>query len=279
MRTTPSLSKLTSSELDFVETIWGHYRQHGRHELPWRKTTDPYCILVSELMLQQTQVKRVLPKYHTFLATYPTIRDLAKARLADVLQLWQGLGYNRRAKYLLACSREVVERLDGVLPANEEALQQLPGIGPYTAAAICAFAYNQPVTLIETNVRQVYIHHFFAADTVVDNKAIASLVEKTVPRDCARDWYAALMDYGTYLKARDGNNTKVIKGYRKQTVFEGSDRQVRGALLRSLLEGPATKARLIQTLGKGRRSQIVTQLDQLIQEGLVQEDHRLYSLP
>ena len=152
---------MNKKEREFVARVWEYYKAHGRHDLPWRKTTDPYKILVSELMLQQTQVDRVLLKYKAFLKLFPTARRLAAAPLGDVLRAWQGLGYNRRAKFLHQAAQYVTNELKGRWPKDEAGLLALPGVGPYTARAVLAFAYNEPVVLIETNVRQVFLHHLF----------------------------------------------------------------------------------------------------------------------
>jgi A/G-specific adenine glycosylase len=260
---------MSQIEKRFVATVWDFYRTQGRHDLPWRQTTDPYCVLVSELMLQQTQVARVTPKYETFLAQYPTVDTLSRASLGDVLRLWQGLGYNRRAKFLLQYAQVIVDQHAGVFPSNYDRLLALPGIGPYTAAAICAFAYNQPVELIETNVRQVYIHHFFMNAAQVTDQEILHLVARTTPAGRSRDWYAALMDYGSHLKATYGNNTSKRKGYTKQSTFKGSDREVRGAILRTLTDGSVLSDALFIQLTQFERSRVSTQLNALIVEGLV----------
>ena len=127
-------------------TVWAFFRANGRHDLPWRKNHDPYHVWISEIMLQQTQVPRVLEKYVQFMELFPTVQKLSKAPLGDVLRAWQGLGYNRRAKMLHACAQEIVRMQNGVFPSNTSALRSLPGIGPYTASAIQAFAFNRHST-------------------------------------------------------------------------------------------------------------------------------------
>src|SRR3989338_7324816 len=141
---------------DFRSTVWKYWKEHGRHDLPWRLTHDPYRILVSEVMLQQTQVPRVIEKYKEFLKKFPTVRALAKASLSDVLKVWSGLGYNRRGKYLHDAAKEIV----AVGNIREALASSLPGVGPYTRAAVRVFAFNEPDILIETNIRAAYIHHF-----------------------------------------------------------------------------------------------------------------------
>jgi len=128
---------MSTSVQAFRTTVWNHYRRHGRHTLPWRTTTNPYRILVSEVMLQQTQVERVIPYYKTFLRAFPTVQTLAQAPLSRVLTLWQGLGYNRRAKMLHEAAKQVVAQYGGRMPHDAEALETLRGVGPYTARAVC----------------------------------------------------------------------------------------------------------------------------------------------
>jgi A/G-specific adenine glycosylase len=270
---------VNKKELEFQEFILDWYEKCGRHDLPWRQSYDPYRILVSELMLQQTQVQRVIPKYDAFITRYPTIKKLAKASLGDVLCLWQRLGYNRRAKFLLQCAQTVVHEHGGVFPTEYDVLIRLPGIGPYTASAICAFAYNQPVELIETNVRQVYIHHFFKMRDEVTDKEILILVQKTLPPAQARDWYAAVMDYGTNLKSLYGNNTRKVKGYKKQTKFKGSNREVRGAIIRLLTDKPLRKREMQSMVLPDQKKLITEQLDVLVKDKMVTEVSGTYRLP
>jgi A/G-specific adenine glycosylase len=163
-------------------TVLHHWRNHGRHDLPWRHTDNPYHILVSEIMLQQTQVPRVIDRYSEFLRVFPSFRVLATATPAAVLKVWQGLGYNRRALMLLRCARAVVDEHASSLPTDREALESLPGIGPYTAGAIMAFAFDAPVAMIETNIRRVYIHHYFPRRRSVPDADILPLVARDVSR-------------------------------------------------------------------------------------------------
>jgi A/G-specific adenine glycosylase len=271
---------VTKNEQQFVDVVWLYYKDLGRHDLPWRKKAHqkPYDILVSEVMLQQTQVPRVVPKYQAFLKRWPSARALANAPLGDVLRAWQGLGYNSRAKRLWECAQVVTNERNGRWPRTYEALLELPGIGPYTAAAVMAFAYNEPVPLIETNVRTVYIHHFFNDQTDVADKDILRYVSRTIPDDNPREWYAALMDYGTHLKQTHGNNISKSKHYKKQSTFKGSDRQIRGTILRALIEQPLSKRALI-TKVEFERERTVEQLRKLEAEGLVVKTGRLYRLP
>ena len=270
---------MNKHEREFQSFVLDWYEKCGRHDLPWRQTHDPYLILVSELMLQQTQVNRVISKYEAFTQKYPTAQRLAKSSLGDVLRLWQGLGYNRRAKFLLECAQTIVTDHNGIFPTDYRELLQLPGIGPYTAAAICAFAYNQPIELIETNVRQVYIHHFYKNKAEVTDVQILEKVSITLPADNARAWYAALMDYGTHLKSLHGNNTRIVRGYTKQSKFKGSNREVRAAIVRVLTTKSLTKTQLWVELAEYDETKIATQLDSLLKEQLVVVSKGKYQLP
>ncbi|MCK9169248.1 MAG: A/G-specific adenine glycosylase [Treponema sp.] len=220
----------------FRSTILENYRLYGR-SFPWRKTHDPYAVLVSEMMLQQTQTLRVLPKYEAWLALFPDAPSLAAAPLADVLAAWNGLGYNSRAKYLQNACREVCGKYGGVFPDTKDGLDSLPGVGPYTAGAVSAFAYNNPEIFIETNIRSVFIFFFFnGTEKKVPDAELLPLVGQTLDRNNPREWYYALMDYGAELKRRVKNPSRKSAQYAKQSKFEGSLRQARGAILRRLTE-------------------------------------------
>lgn len=248
--------------------VWAHYRTSGRHNLPWRTTTNPYHILVSEVMLQQTQVDRVIPKYQAFLKRFPTVAALAEAPLRDVLTLWQGLGYNRRAKALHEAARHIVRVHKGKMPRTYEELALLPGVGPYTASAVCAFAYNQPVVMIETNIRTVFFYHLLGTRTAVPDSEIRDLAAAILDNKRARLWYWALMDYGAHLKRNGIRVNSQSKHYTKQSKFEGSDRQIRGAILRAVCNDHVSRSDLYKTID-AQRTRIDTQLDALTHEGLV----------
>ncbi len=264
----------------FIQTVRTFYQEQGRHTLPWRKTKNPYRILVSEIMLQQTQVDRVLPKYRAFLKQFPTVQKLSEASLGEVLTAWQGLGYNRRAKMLHQCAQRVVLEYKGRFPRDFEALKTLPGVGAYTAGAVCAFAYNQAVPLIETNVRTAYIHHFFHDQNDVLDTELVRYIELTMDREQPREWYWALMDYGSHLKKTIGNKNTQSKHYAKQSKFQGSDRQIRGAILRLLsTEGTRTRAALLKELSSFEDIRIDAQLQKLLSEEMICKQGRIYSLP
>lgn len=230
--------------------VWDYYRKQGRHDLPWRKTKDPYKILVSEFMLQQTQVQRVLPKYAQFIVTFPNFKKLAAAPLGEVLNVWQGLGYNRRAKFLHQLAHVVVKNYQGKLPQTEGELVALPGIGKATAAALLAFAYNKPTTYLETNVRSVFLHHFFQDKQGVSDAELLPFIGRTAEGQDVRTWNWALLDYGVYIKTTYGNPNKNSKHYTKQSKFEGSDRQIRGQVLQMLGNGHMGESALLLKLGR-----------------------------
>ncbi len=252
----------------FQKVVLGYYRDHGR-DLVWRKTTDPYRILVSEIMLQQTQVERVSMKFPAFIARFPDFGSLADAPLPEVLLAWQGLGYNRRALSLQKCACRVVEEYGGALPPDPEVLVTFPGIGRATAASICAFAFNMPVVFIETNIRRVFIHYFFDDSETVDDSEILPWVKKTLYRKDPRTWYNALMDLGTDLKTTVGNPNRRSRHYTKQAVFEGSDRKIRGSIIRVLLaEKRLTQKAIIQQLTE-EEDRVIRILKDLEDEGFI----------
>jgi A/G-specific adenine glycosylase len=220
---------------EFQEYVWQKGKELYR-QMPWREDTRPYYVLVSELMLQQTQVSRVIPKFISFITRFPDIETLARAPLADVVMQWQGLGYNRRAKYLHDAAKIVMKDFSGKFPSDGAALQRLPGVGVNTAGAIGAYSYNQPSLFIETNIRTVYIHHFFHDDFSVDDKQIILKLEKTIDREHAREFYWALMDYGNLLKTSGVKNIRQSRQYKKQAPLAGSLRQMRGRIIRALSE-------------------------------------------
>ncbi len=255
--------------------VQNHYQKSGRHTLPWRQTTDAYAIAVSEIMLQQTQVDRVVPKYSAFLKRFPTIQKLAKASWVDVLKIWTGLGYNRRAKFLHQMAQIVVTKYNGKLPRDFGELKKLPGIGPYTAGAIAAFAFNQAFPIIETNIRTVYIHHFFKHTENVSDGDVYKSIVKTLDIQNPRQWYWALMDYGSFLKQTGNKVHRTSKHYTKQTTFKGSRRQMRGALMRALLISPMTVKSLV-TKTKGKDSEVRSVLIDLVKENFIIQKGQKY---
>ena len=262
----------------FQKLIYDHYREYGR-DFPWRRTKNPYRILVSEVMLQQTQADRVIPKYHSFLAEFPTVHSLAEAPLSAVLRAWQGLGYNRRARMLHECAKVVVLTHRGTFPRTYEGLKELPSVGPYTAGAVMAFAYNIPVPIIETNIRTVYLHHFFPHQQGVNDNELIPYISATLDYEQPRTWYAALMSYGAHLKKTVGNVSVRSRHHTKQTTFKGSTREVRGAIVRVLAhaEAPLTRTALFNTT-QCSREECNNQLDALIRERMVVRTGRKFAL-
>ncbi len=225
----------------FVAKVAKAGRLHYR-DLPWRNIDDPYAVLVSEVMLQQTQVARVEGFWRRFLAAFPTIDALAAASTADVLALWQGLGYNRRALALKRCADECAARYAGKLPKTAQELEALPGIGPATAAGVLAFAHNAPSCYIETNVRTVFLHEIFPDREKVSDCELEPYVREAA--QCAfeelspRVWYYALLDYGSYLKSQVANPSRRSAHYSRQSAFMGSHRQKRSFVLKAVLASP-----------------------------------------
>jgi A/G-specific adenine glycosylase len=226
---TPSLVE------DFQRHVIEFYAAKGRHDMEWRHTSDPYKIVVSEIMLQQTQVPRVAVIFPKFIEEFPDFAALAKAEQTDVLAAWQGMGYNRRALNLQKLAGVIVNEYGGTVPEDPLVMKTLPGIGPATSCSIAAFAFNRPVVFIETNIRRVFIHYFFEDDQIVDDSELLPLVAAMLPEN-AREWYWALMDLGTALKASVQNPNQRSRHYTKQKTFEGSDRQIRGSVLKKMLE-------------------------------------------
>lgn len=264
--------QLTPDQIaSFQETVWEYYREHGR-SMPWREDPSPYNVLVSELMLQQTQVSRVIPKFDAFLYTCSSFASLAEKTLADVLVLWSGLGYNRRAKFLHQTAQLVMSDHHGVLPDTLAELIKLPGVGKNTAGAILAYAYNQPVVFVETNIRTVYFHHFFPdSDAPVSDKELEVLVELTLDRENPREWYWALMDYGGHLKKIAGGRLDISKHYVKQSPLAGSPREMRGRILKALTAGRREHHVLYREVAGDER--FAPALDALIREGFVADHH------
>jgi len=245
-----------------------HYEQYGR-DMAWRNTTDPYQILVSEIMLQQTQVDRVTIKFPEFIRTFPDFASLAAASLAQVLSVWQGLGYNRRAIALKKCAIRVMNEYNGILPADVDILATFPGIGRATASSIAAFAFNMSVVFIETNIRRVFIHFFFTDSDIVNDAEILPLIEQSLYHENPRVWYWALMDLGSALKKTVPNPNRQSVHYVKQSPFEGSDRNIRGIIIRMLLADPGTSEKKILGIRYDDPARIKKILTALESEGFI----------
>ncbi|MFA5999277.1 MAG: hypothetical protein WC747_04630 [Candidatus Babeliales bacterium] len=265
----------------FQKIIYDFYT-HNKRDFLWRQDISPYKIFVSEIMLQQTQTARVEPKFAAWLHKFPDFQSLASASTQQVLSAWQGLGYNRRGLALHGGAQRIVSEFNGCLPNNEQILQTFAGIGPNTAASICAFAFNVPVVFIETNIRTVFLHHFFPEQTSIDDKQILQLVAASLDKHNSRDWYYGLMDYGVYLKKEFKANNKGSRHFIKQSKFIGSRRQVRGAIIRILTQTKRLSHDDVCEFVKQDIPHCVHDvgvvLQQLICEGLVQEHDEHYYL-
>ncbi|OQA35740.1 MAG: putative A/G-specific adenine glycosylase YfhQ [Candidatus Dependentiae bacterium ADurb.Bin331] len=267
----------TATIEQFKKTIWHYFHTQGR-TFSWRKTTDPYLIVVSEIMLQQTQTFRVEPKFENFTAHFPTFQTLATAPFSEVLRCWKGLGYNRRALALQKIAQEVVHNYNGILPNDPEILDSFPGIGPATAASICAFAFNKPTIFIETNIRAVFIHFFFQNQTKITDAQIYPLVAQTVDEHNPRNWYYALMDYGVLLKKMYPNPSRKSAHHTKQSTFEGSNRQIRGLILQALLEQASCTFEQLCCAINRDKNKIAEMLNELIKDKLIEYHDPFFKL-
>jgi A/G-specific adenine glycosylase len=269
------VKKLSENQVRaFQKIVMDFYRVHGRHDLPWRPQgkapLNPYYVVVSELMLQQTQVVRVIPKFTLFIELFPNWEALARAPLSEILTVWQGLGYARRAKFLQAIAFNVVNIYKGELPKRIAELEQLPGIGAYTARAIATFAYNHSCALIETNIRTVYTHHFFSHTHTIHDTDIHACVEQTLFVNKPREWMYALMDYGSHLKSQGISYNARSKHYVKQKPLAGSVREVRGYILKLLTEKKyctATDIQKIESIFDTKR--VCAALEGLVKDSLI----------
>ncbi|MDR1095310.1 MAG: A/G-specific adenine glycosylase [Spirochaetaceae bacterium] len=262
----------------FRRAVLDYYGTSGRKTLPWRVNTAPWPILVSEFMLQQTQIERVIPYWERWTSIWPRPSDLADAPLADALREWSGLGYNRRGRFLWECARHIANNYGGAVPDTPEKLVTLPGAGPYTAGAVACFAYNYPAVFIETNIRAALIHFFFADRERVHDAELTGILKETLSgEDNPRVWYWALMDYGAALKKAAPNPSRRSAHYTRQSRFEGSFRQRRGAILRSLVaEGPASAESLAERTGIGPE-QLYDALAALEKDFMIASDSGVYS--
>ncbi len=268
----------------FRRRVWTFYRTH-RRDFPWRTphlrerkdgSIDPYRILVSEIMLQQTQTARVVEKYREFITRFPSLTSLAEAPLANVLRAWQGLGYNRRAKALHEAAKVVVREHRGRIPRSREQLLSLPGIGPYTATSIRAFAFNEPDLALETNIRTVLLHHFFSGRDRVGDDELLACAAIVFDLHHPREWYTALMDYGAHLKRQGIRLNDRSPHYTKQAAFKGSAREVRGAILAQLAATARTE-RQLRTLPFAH-TRIFEALESLACDGLIEQRGRTWQL-
>ncbi len=214
------------------ERILAWYKINGR-DLPWRKTRDPYTILVAEVMLQQTQVSRVVPKYAAFLKKFPTFASLARARKRTLLTLWSGLGYNSRALRLQQLAQVVTREYEGKLPRQEVELATLPGMGPYTRRAVQIFAWDRDVVCVDTNIRRILLHELgLEHDTPL--LQLEQIAEACLPRGRSREWHNALMDYGALVLT--SRSTGIKAKAKSPKPFRTSKRYYRGQIMKMLLK-------------------------------------------
>ena len=265
------------SILQFQQMVLSYYNNYGR-EMAWRDTTEPYMILVSEIMLQQTQVERVKIKFPEFIGAFSDFASLAVAPLTEVLSAWQGMGYNRRAIAIQKCAIRVMNEYSGILPADVDLLATFPGIGRATASSIAAFAFNLPVIFIETNIRRVFIHFFFSGTDTVSDADLLPIVEKSLYRENPRVWYWALMDLGSALKKTVPNPNRRSVHYTKQEPFEGSDRKIRGSILKLLLKEYSLEDKEIFGYVAEDPYRVRKILGDLEREGFIRSNNNRFSL-
>ncbi len=262
----------------FRSIIYSYYKLHKR-DFPFRQTITPYNVLVSEIMLQQTQTGRVTEKFLHFIEKFPDFTTLSKAPVGDVLKAWQGLGYNRRAIALKKIANIIINEYSGKLPDSIEILKSFPQIGHNTASSIITFAFNKPTAFIETNIRRVYIYFFFPRRNRINDKEIFPIVEKTIDMSNPREWYYALMDYGVMLKKTHPELNKKSTHYRKQAPFKGSNREIRGKILDLLIKQKKMELKKIQTkFERMGKKKILDILNQLKNEGFLEIKNELVTL-
>ncbi len=262
----------------FKTLILTFYTEHGR-SFTWRETSDPYAILVSEVMLQQTQTGRVVPKYKTFLSRWPSFSSLAEASTEELLSVWKGLGYNRRALNLRRSAR-MTQLWDWTIPNDKALIESLPGVGKATSAAIRSFCFGEKSVYLETNIRRVLLTSFYPDEEEVKDKELELLLhELSLINEDMKIWYYALMDYGVLLKALFPNANKRSAHYTKQKKFENSNRQIRGLLIHLLTDTGSKKLSVIYgLLSNFEEERILNSLEQLEHEGFVQEKEGVYGL-
>lgn len=259
-----------------IDTVVAQGRSLYR-DFAWRRTHDPYAVLVSEVMLQQTQTSRVERYFETWMRHFPTIDALAAASTADVLEVWQGLGYNRRALALKRTADLVCEKHGGILPMSGKELLALPGIGAATAAGVLAFAHNRPAVYLETNVRTVLLHEFYPDEEGVSDRELLRLLEGLAERVCdrgidARNWNYALLDYGAHLKKIHPNPSRRSRHHSRQSPYEGSRRQKRARLLESVLAQPGQSTEELADLYGYDPELAASVLSDLADEGFIRKE-------
>jgi A/G-specific adenine glycosylase len=262
---------------EFRKTIYENYEKAGR-VFPWRTNVSPWGVLVSEFMLQQTQTERVIPYWERWMERWPTPQSLAETTMTEALREWNGLGYNRRGRFLKDCAGMITKNHGGQVPETPEELLVLPGIGPYASGAIACFAYNYPAVFIETNIRAVALHFFFNDQKDVKDREIFPILKAVLDRENPRKWYWALMDYGVALKKLTVNPNRRSAHYTRQSRFEGSFRQMRGAVIKTLVSrGPGKASELRRRTGIGTEDMYKV-LDFLEKDSMVAEKNGVYMI-
>ena len=268
-----SVRRISQEEiLRFQQKIFSFYQQNKR-SLPWRETTDPYKILLSELMLQQTQVSRVVSYYEQWIARWPTLEDLASASRAEVLKAWMGLGYNTRAMHLHKAAQKIVAEYEGDVNAAMKHYTEIPGVGRYTAHAVQIFSTNADLVTVDTNIRRIFIAEFHLPEDL-SAQELWTIAAQCLPQGRSREWHNALMDYGALQQTAKKTGIRPVS---QQSSFEGSDRQIRAAVLRLLLSGPSSFETINQTLG-GEQMRLRKILDKMVDEELLVQQAKNYQV-
>lgn len=274
--------KLSQKKINaFQDTVYSFYKTNKRN-LPWRfgykHPVTPFMVFVSEIMLQQTQVDRVIPKFNVFIKKFPSFKAVSLAKTKEILSLWSGLGYNRRALYLKETCTRIYERYNAVVPKETVLLLDLPGVGPYTASALKVFIYNLPEVCIETNIRSAYIEYFFKTEKSVTDRELCSFIEMTLDVKNPREWYYALMDYGSFIKRQNQNPSRKSKGYKLQSKFKNSQRFFRGAIIKLLLADQLTEKDISSQFSGAHRKSIQKALEDLTKESFLVKIKNKYQI-
>jgi A/G-specific adenine glycosylase len=262
---------ITNQEIiKFQNEVFSFYHSQGR-SLPWRKTTDPYKILLSEYMLQQTQVSRVIHYYEKWITKWPTIIFLAGASRKNVLQAWMGLGYNSRGINLHRAAQKIVDDYDGDVVQAMKHYKDIPGVGKYTSRAVQIFATNADIVTVDTNIRRILIYRFQLAENIPDTE-LWTLAEQCLPHGSSRDWHNALMDYGALFLTSKKTG---IPPKTKQLRFQGSDRQIRAKILRQLINQPLSSTDISKKYDVDpKRLELI--IDKMVKQTLIVKKNNCY---
>ena len=255
----------------FQDKIFNWWKENKR-SFPWRETTNPYYIMISEIMLQQTQAPRVIQKYLDFIEKFPTEQSLSEASQSELLSLWLGLGYNRRALWLQDAARTIQELEN--FPQTPEELQKLKGIGPYSARSILIFSFNEDIATVDTNIRRILIAEGFAEESTSE-KELMLIAEQLQTKGRSRDWHNALMDYGSLVLTSSKTG---IKPTSQQSKFKGSEREKRGKILKYLLDNDEATVNILCTIIKSSKEQLEPILDKMIKDGLITKTKNKYKV-